>query len=57
MIDEIDFDKYENKVVDHIDVFKNCRETEYDSVTIHFKDGTSLDISASGEDDCLTIYD
>lgn len=57
MIDEIDFEKYKNKIVDHIDIFKNWRETDYDSITIHFTDGSRLDINASGEDDHLTIYD
>ena len=57
MIDEIDFNKFKGKIVAEMKVSKNWRETEYDSITVYFTDGTSLDISATGENEYLSIYD
>jgi hypothetical protein len=56
MINEIDFEQFKGKTIDRIEPSTNWRETEYESITIYFTDGTSLDINATGENDYLTIY-
>lgn len=57
MIDEINFDKFKGKIIDRIKTISNWRETEYESITIYFTDGTDLKICGSGEDGYLDIDD
>jgi len=48
MIDETYFDQFKGKTIDHIDNRTDMYNREYQEITIHFTDGTNIEISGGG---------